>query len=151
MSGGGEKGRSLPQNAPEMVMEWTGVPRMSQAYGMSELMGANVKCSAGKYHMNPWLIPYVLDVETLEPLPEEGTVTGRFAGIDLMAGSYWGGFISTDLVTFTWGPKCACGREGPYMDSEIRRVQNVEDDKISCAATPGAHDETIEFLRAQGA
>jgi hypothetical protein len=151
MSGGGEKGRSLPENAPQLVMDWTGVRRMSDAYGMSELMGANVKCSAGKFHLNPWLIPYVLDVDTLEPLPAEGVVTGRFGGIDLTAGSFWSGYMSTDLVTLTRSPKCACGREGPYLDREIRRVSNVEDDKISCAATPGAHDATIEFLRSQGA
>ena len=150
-SGGGEKGRSLPENAHQMVRDWTGVTRMGEAYGMSELMGANVKCSMGKFHLNPWLIPHVLDVDSLEPLPRRGSVTGRLAGIDLLASSYWSGFISTDLVTLTWDPPCACGRQGPYLDPEIRRVENVEDDKISCAATPGAADETIEFLRAQGA
>jgi hypothetical protein len=150
-SGGGEKGRSLPDDAPAMVMEWTGVDRLHEGYGMSELMGSNAKCSAGRFHLNPWLIPYVLDPETLDPLPRSGRVTGRLAGIDLMASSYWSGFISTDLVTLTWDPTCECGREGPRLDPDIRRVTNVEDDKVSCAATPGAHDETIEFLRAQGA
>jgi hypothetical protein len=151
MSGGGEKGRVLPANAREMVFEWTGVDRLQEGYGMSELMGANAKCSRGKFHLNPWLIPYVLDVESLEPLPNVGRVRGRLAGIDLMASSYWSGFISTDLVTLTWDPRCSCGREGPYLEPEIDRVDNVENDKVSCAATPGAHDETIEFLRAQGA
>jgi hypothetical protein len=150
-SGGGEKGRSLPDNARELVIEWTGVDRLREAYGMSELMGANSKCAHGNFHLNPWLVPYVLDVDTLEPLPSKGTVTGRFAGIDLSASSYWSGYISTDLVTLHWDPRCDCGREGPYLDPTIRRVENVEDDKISCAATPGAHDETIEFLRSQGA
>ena len=60
------------------------------------------------------------------------------------------GYISTDFVTLVWERVCECGRQGPYLEPEIRRVDNVEDDKISCAATPGAHDETIEFLRAQG-
>ena len=151
MSGGGEKGRALPPNAREMVLEWTGVDRLQEGYGMSELMGANAKCSRGKFHLNPWLVPYVLDVDSLEPLPSAGRVRGRFAGIDLMASSYWSGFISTDLVTLTWAPRCACEREGPYLEPEIDRVGNVEHDKISCAATPEAHDATIEFLRAQGA
>ena len=150
MSGGGEKGRTLPSNAREMVFEWSGVNRLGDAYGMSELMGANVRCSCGKFHINPWLIPYVLDVDTLDPLPTKGVVTGRLGGIDLMASSFWSGYISTDLVTLNYEGGCACGREGPYLEPEIRRVQNVEDDKISCAATPGAHDDTIEFLRAQG-
>lgn len=150
ISGGGEKGRTLPENAADMVHEWTGVPRVEEGYGMSELMGMNARCSAGRFHVNPWLVPYVLDVDSLDPLPSEGRVTGRLAGIDLMASSYWSGFISTDLVTMTWDPRCACGREGPYLDAEIRRVHNVEDDKVSCAATPGAHDAAIEFLRAQG-
>jgi len=151
ISGGGEKGRSLPGNAHEMVLDWTGVPRVEEGYGMSELMGINAKCSAGNFHLNPWLVPYVLDVDELEPLPSVGCASGRFAGIDLMASSYWSGFISTDLVTLTWDPACACERQGPYLDAEIRRAENVEDDKVSCAATPQAHDEAIEFLRAQGA
>lgn len=151
MSGGGEKGRSLPENAPELVLHWTGASRLQEGYGMSELMGSNAKCSFGKFHLNPWLVPYVLDPDTLEALPSTGRVTGRLAGIDLMASSYWSGYISTDLVTLVWDPMCACGRYGPYLEPAIRRVDNVEDDKISCAATPGAHDETIEFLRAQGA
>jgi hypothetical protein len=132
-------------------MQWTGVDRLHEGYGMSELMGSNAKCSAGRFHLNPWLIPYVLDPETLDALPSRGRATGRLAGIDLMASSYWSGFISTDLVTLTWDPTCECGREGPRLDPEIQRVANVDDDKVSCAATPGAHDETIEFLRAQGA
>jgi hypothetical protein len=134
-----------------MVLDWTGVDHVDEAYGMSELMGKNAKCSAGNFHVNPWLVPFVLDVDELEPLPAVGRATGRFAGIDLMASSYWSGFISTDLVTITWDPVCACERQGPYLEAEIQRVHNVEDDKISCAATPQAHDEAIEFLRAHGA
>jgi hypothetical protein len=148
--GGGEKGRNLPSNARDLVMEWTGVSKSIEAYGMSELMGINVKCSQEKFHMAPWLIPYIVDVESLEPLPSNGRATGRLAGIDLMASSYWSGYMSTDLVTMNWEPTCECRREGPYLEPEIRRVDNVDDDKISCAATPGAHDETIEFLRAHG-
>jgi hypothetical protein len=151
ISGGGEKGRTLPENARQLVLDWTGVRRIEEGYGMSELMGMNAKCSAGNYHINPWLIPYVLDPDSLDPLPSVGPVTGRLAGIDLMASSYWSGYISTDLVTMIWDPKCACDREGPYLDPDIRRVHNEQDDKISCAATPRAHDEAIEFLRAQGA
>jgi len=151
MSGGGEKGRTLPANANELVRDWTGVSRSQEGYGMSELMGANTKCPLGRFHLNPWLVPYVLEPDTLEALPSAGRVSGRFAGIDLMASSYWSGFLSTDLVTLTWDPTCECGRQGPYLEPEIRRVDNVEDDKVSCAATAGAHDETIEFLRAQGA
>ena len=150
-AGGGEKGRILPANVYEMVLEWSGVDTIANAYGMSELMGANAKCSLGKFHLNPWLVPFVLDSVTLEPLPARGRSSGRFAGIDLMASSYWSGYISTDVVTITWDPGCECGRNGPYLDSEIRRAENVEDDKISCAATPSAHDDVIEFLQAHGA
>lgn len=151
MTGGGSKGRDLPDDAHELVVEFLGVEHLREGYGMSELMGANAKCSFDRFHLNPWLVPYVLDPESLEALPSEGRVTGRFAGIDLMASSYWSGFVSTDLVTLAWDDRCDCGREGPYLEPEIGRVDNVEDDKISCAATPGAADETIEFLRSQGA
>jgi len=134
-----------------MVIEWTGVSHFYESYGMSELMGINQKCSRGKFHISPWLIPYVLDPESLDPLPSTGTVTGRLGGIDLMASSFWSGYISTDQVTMNWDPQCSCGRHGPYIEPEIGRADNVEDDKVSCAATPGAHDATIEFLRAYGA
>jgi hypothetical protein len=151
LSGGGEKGRSLPPNAHELVRDWTGVEGMTESYGMSELMGKNARCSRGKFHLNPWLIPFVLDEDSLETLPAHGTSTGRFAGIDLLASSYWSGYISTDRVTITWDPGCACGRNGPYLEHSIERVGNVDDDKISCAATPQAHDDAIEFLTSQGA
>ena len=118
ISGGGSKGRTLPENSYEMVRDWTGVEWVEESYGMSELMGMNAKCSAGNYHVNPWLIPYVLDVDSLEPLPIGGTTTGRFAAIDLLASSYWSGYISTDLVTMTWDPMCSCERQGPYLDAE---------------------------------
>ena len=104
-----------PRTPYQRVLDWTGVDRVEEAYGMSELMGKNSKCSAGNFHINPWLIPYVLDVESLEALPSEGTKTGRLAGIDLMASSYWSGYISTDLVTITWDPTCSCERQGPYL------------------------------------
>jgi hypothetical protein len=150
-SGGGAKGRDLPADSYDLVRAWTGVTRISEGFGMSELMGFNAKCSAGFYHLNPWLIPYVLHPDSLEPLPAEGTQRGRFAGIDLMASSYWSGFVSTDLVTICWGPECVCGRSGPRLAGEMERMQNVADDKVSCAATPDAHDEAIDFLRSQGA
>ena len=105
---------------------------------MSELMGMNAKCSAGNFHINPWLIPYVLDVDSLEPLPIGGRTTGRLAGIDLMASSYWSGYISTDLVTMTWDPMCACERQGPYLDPDIQRVpQRRGRQDLVCGHAPG--------------
>ena len=86
---------------------------------MSELHGDQREVLGRQAHINPWLVPYVLDVDELEPLPVSRTTT---AGCNLMASSYWSGFISTDLVTITWDPVCACERQGKYLDPEIQRV-----------------------------
>jgi len=116
---------------------------------MSELMGANATCSAGKYHLNAWTVPYLFDEDgTL--LERRGTQKGRFGAVDLMASSYWGGYMSTDAVTMTWEGHCSCGRNGPFMEHSIERVPDIADDKVSCAATPGLHDDLVKVLAQWG-
>jgi hypothetical protein len=43
---------------------------------------------------------------------------------------------------------CACGRQGPYLESTIRRFSEAQggDDKINCAGAPEAHDRAMEYL-----
>jgi Acyl-protein synthetase, LuxE len=147
-TGGGSKGRDLPPDASKGVFRWLGVSDVRDTYGMSEVMGINQRCLHDKYHFNPWTIVHVLDPTTLNPAPRSGTHTGRLAAVDLMASSYWGGYVSSDLVTLTWSPSCACGRQGPYIGTDIKRVQDEgSDEKVSCAATPAAFEHALEFLR----
>ena len=144
-TGGGSKGRSLPQDAYDRVVNWLGVPEVRETYGMSEIVGANVRCSADRYHLNAWTIPYLFD-KAGTPLPRAGTHRGRYGAIDLLAETYWGGYLSTDEVTLSYDPGCACGRQGPYLDLDIARVGGVIDDKVSCAATPALHDDAMTIL-----
>ena len=80
----------------------------------------------------PYIIPFVLDPESGKRLPRQGTQTGRFAFMDLIAESYWPGMVTGDKVTIEWDRQCACGRKGAYVhDSVIRYSDEVTgDDKV---------------------
>lgn len=148
-AGGGNKGRSLPDDWEQTVMRFFGVPRLSDGYGMSESIASSRACSQKRYHVPAHVVPFVLDPLTSKLAPRTGTVTGRFGIFDLNARSYWGGFLTGDKVTLTWGDQpCACGRLGPYVHAGIRRFSESEggDDKITCAGAPDAHERAIEFI-----
>ena len=115
---------------------------------MTEALARHVTCEYGHYHLAPWLIPYVLDPDTSKPLPREGRVTGRMASFDLLANTHWGGAISGDQVTVNWSDPCPCGQTSVYIEGDISRFSEQQGgtDKISCAATPGAHKEAMDFL-----
>jgi hypothetical protein len=148
--GGGSKGRVLPEGWQQTLFGFLGRP-VRNSYGMSEMMGGAVRaCSQGNYHLQPWLIPYLLDPKSGEILPRRGVKTGRFGFFDTLASTYWGGFLSGDEVTISWEDalRCACGRRGPYLHALIRRYSEQEggDDKVSCAGSPEAQDKAIQFL-----
>jgi hypothetical protein len=123
---------------------------MRFGYGMSETLGGAMACELGNYHSLASSILYILDLETGDPLPRQGTQTGRHAFIDLNAESYWGGFVTGDKVTVTWD-RCACGRNGPYFHPDIERLSEAEggDDKVSCSGSADAHKEATDWLIAQ--
>ena len=148
-SGGGLKGASVPDDWQERVERFLGA-KLRFGYGMSELISGHGMCPQGHYHVSPYTVPFVLDAETGAPLPREGAQTGRYAVFDLLAGSYWGGFVTGDKVTVTWDG-CACGRRGPYVHRTIERVSELEggDDKISCSGSNDAHEEAMQWLMAQ--
>jgi len=151
VSAGGTKGRTFPDGYQEDIKRFLGVERIAVGYGMSEILTLMMKCSAGKYHALPTQVCFVLDPETGEPAPREGTHTGRFGVIDLAIKSHWGGILSGDEVTLTYG-KCACGRSGPHIEDTVRRYSEKEggDDKIVCAGAPEAHDNALDFLAEMG-
>lgn len=148
-SGGGSKGRVLPDNYRETIFEFLGFDRHLEFFGMSELMANAPRCEAGNYHFPPVVVPFVLDPETGEPLPREGRQTGRLALMDLLPDSYWGGIVTGDQVTMGgFDAPCACGRGGPHIEPDIARFSDIKngDDKINCAGAPEAHDRAIDFL-----
>ena len=148
-SGGGLKGASVPDDWQERVERFLGA-KLRFGYGMSELLSGHGMCPHGHYHVSPYTVPFVLDAGTGVPLPRDGTQTGRYAFFDLLAGSYWGGFVSGDKVTVTW-EGCPCGRRGPYVHRTIERFSELEggDDKISCSGSNDAHEEAMSWLMAQ--
>lgn len=150
MAGGGMKGLTLPDDWPETVARFFGSAPLSDGYGMTEVVASSRACPEGRYHIPPWEIPYLLDPQTGEQKPRTGTQTGRFGAFDLNARTYWGGFLTGDEVTLSWGDEspCGCGRIGPYVHRGIRRYSEQEggDDKITCAGAPEAHDKALDFI-----
>jgi hypothetical protein len=146
-SGGGNKGGKLDENWEDLIMEFSGAKRVGQYYGMSEVTMMASKCEAGRYHIPPWVIAYVLDPDTGRPLPREGVQTGRAAFFDLVPTTYWGGFATGDGFTVDWTP-CPCGRTSLHVHGEVGRLSEKRggDDKITCAAAEDAHAAAIDFL-----
>lgn len=152
-SGGGAKGMVLPDDWEDTVRKFFGIEKIVMLFGMSELISLYRRCEHGHYHAPAWSIPFVLDIESGEALPRTGWQSGRFATFDLLIDSRWGGFISGDYVTVDYDQPCACGLEGPYFVGPIRRVSEVRsaedgEEKISCALTPDAYEDALDFLNA---
>jgi len=150
LTGGGTKGFELPDNFMEVIKEFLGVDTIQEGYGMSEISAFHWACEKGHYHVQPWVIPFLLDPETSKPLPREGVVTGRAAFYDLFNESHWGGVISGDEITIDWSTPCECGLKSVHIHHDIMRYsekQGVEDDRISCSATQQVQNEAIEFMK----
>jgi hypothetical protein len=150
LTGGGMKGVALPDDFMDVITEFLGVDRVQVGYGFSESSTFHWGCSEGRYHVAPWVIPFVLDPETSEPLPRTGVQTGRAAVYDILLRAHWGGVISGDEVTIDWDLRCPCGQSSVAFEPGIMRYsekQGVEDDRITCAATQEVHDEAVNFMK----
>lgn len=148
MTGGGLKGfKDAPEDWETYVKEYLGIDRLGMVYGMSESMPNHPRCSEKYFHILPHTIPVLFDRD-MNPLPREGTQTGRLAVFDLLAETYWGGFISGDQVTLHWEEDCSCGWKGPRFGPVIARFAEMEggDDKISCAGTAQAYNDFMDFV-----
>jgi len=147
-SGGGMKGATdVPANWKEIIMDFFGVDRLSTIYGYSECIGNAPECSAGHYHFAPYTVPMLMD-EKGDLLPRHGVHKGRLATFDLLAESFWGGFVSGDEVTLHWDDDCSCGWKGPFIEKSIRRYAEMEggDDKITCSGSVKAYDEFMDYV-----
>lgn len=147
-TGGGFKTfKGAPANWKELLHEFFGIQKMASFYGMSELIAGAPYCDAGFYHIAPYTIPLLLDEEA-NRLPATGTQTGRFAFYDLLAETYWGGFISGDRVTMTFDEPCACGLVSPRVHPDITRFADLPggDDKITCAGTAKAYEDFMDYV-----
>ena len=151
LTGGGTKGFVLPDNYMDVIHEFLGVDRIQQGYGFSEQSAFHWGCSEGRYHVQPWVIPFILDPDTSEPLPRTGRQTGRAAVYDVLLKAHWGGVISGDEVTIDWDLQCPCGQTSVAFEHDIIRYsekRGVDDDRITCAATHEVHNEAVEFMKA---
>jgi len=121
---------------------------MMEVYGMSEILNFFDRCGHGHYHLPASVIPYVLDPDTGDQLPRSGVQTGRFAFFDLMADTYWGGFVSGDKVTVNWEGGCLCGREGAFIEGDVVPLGEAEggDDKINCSGSTEAHNTAVDYI-----
>ena len=65
-----------------------------------------------------------------------------------MARHAWGGVITGDEITIDWDNECACGQSTLHLGPSIQRYSDKTDDgdKITCTATPDAHQEAMSFL-----
>jgi hypothetical protein len=140
---GGLKRAQLPADYREFIFETLNLSdeRVCYAYGMQELNTTAPRCSAGRYHMAPWVMLLLLDEsgENLIAPTTTGEVEGRAAFFDLSLDGRWGGVISGDKVRATWAA-CACGNHSPSMDSDIQRFADMAGgDKIACSGTIDAY------------
>lgn len=103
------------------VARFTGEPNYLNAFGMTELTSTFSLCRAGRFHIPPWVVPYVFDSASGALLPREGRQRGRSGFFDLAAQSYWSGVITADAVEIGWDA-CACGRTTPHMGPAIQRI-----------------------------
>lgn len=150
LTGGGTKGFALPANYMDVIKEFLGVDRIQEGYGMSEISALHWACDEHRYHVQPWVIPFLLDPDTSQPLPRKGRQTGRAAFYDLLNSSHWGGIISGDEISIDWDAPCPCGLASVPIEHDIIRYsekQGVEDDRITCNATQDVHDEAVNFMR----
>lgn len=141
--GGGLKRAQLPPDYEEFVHGTfnIGADRRFQNYSMQELNSGMPRCRTGKrYHVPPWVVPFVLHEAGHDLLPlDGGEAVGRAAFFDLSLDGRWGGIITGDKIALDTGP-CVCGQRGPSIRDDIVRYADLAgDDKIGCAGTVDAY------------
>jgi hypothetical protein len=144
---GGAKGNVLPPDWRSTVERFIDAPIRS-SYAMIELSMVALECANKRYHLPPWIVPFILDPDTSELLPRRGRQRGRAAFFDLAPSDHWGGFITGDEIEVEFDEPCGCGATTYHAGLQVTRLGDNRggDDKISCTATPDAHAEAMQFL-----
>jgi hypothetical protein len=143
-AGGGTKGVNLPADYIDQVFAFYGLDRSREAggYGMSEL-SASLPEIEGRYRLQPWIVPLVLDETGTELAVADGNrLEGRFAFLDLALQGRWGGLISGDRVivdTDSYGTAVIPGSVARYSD-----LRGGSDDRLTCAGTVNAFVSGLE-------
>lgn len=128
------------------VRRFTGESNYLNAFGMTELTSTFSMCRAGRFHIPPWVVPYVFDAQSGALLPREGRQKGRSGFFDLVPQSYWGGVITADAVEIGW-EGCACGRTTPHMAPVIQRIVDRPGEDCHTGPAPRtAIDTALEAL-----
>ena len=145
---GGLKGLEAPPQFAATMQGFFGSSIPINGYGATETNTGYFDCSAGRYHIPPWVIAWVLDpTNDWQPRPREGVQEGRAAFLDLALESGWGGVVTADHVEIDYRP-CACGRASPSISPHIRRVMDRDGDYSWTPATTEAMNAAIEKLHA---
>ncbi len=143
--GGGKKGAQLPPDFIEQCQRFFNLTpyNFNDGYGMGELTDYCPKIPVGEgYAIPPWIVPLMIEKsgETLlNPENGRGSVTTRFAFIDLLADGKWGGLVTGDRLTVDFSP-AEDGIAVPVV-REIARYKDLPegDDKATCAGTMDAY------------
>ena len=143
---GGMKGNALPSDWLEKIKAFVNMP-VGFVYGMSEASVVSRQCVYGRHHLEPWLIPMVLDSQKSSLLPRQGVQKGRFAFFDLLPSSHWGGFITGDEIEIVFSG-CACGATTPHANPRVQRLSEKfgRPDKIACTGSVAGLAESMRYL-----
>ena len=61
LTGGGKKGKALPNDWRERVLEFIGFDNIYEMYGTSEMMGICMMCEPATITSRPIIVPFLLD------------------------------------------------------------------------------------------
>lgn len=136
VTGGGLKNFPARRTLYEEIRQFTGDVFFKDSYGMTELISGFDQCDYGRYHIPPWIIPYLIDDKSRKLLPRTGKQAGRAAFFDLPAQTYWGGIVTADFVEIDWGT-CPCTRTTPHIGPEIARIDETVSGHIGTASHVG--------------
>lgn len=138
--GGGLKGAALPDNYRDIIFETFNIAddKVYHFYTMQELNAPFPKCTAGRYHVPPWVLVLPLDEPGERLLPTDGAIQARAGYFDVSLDGRWGGVISGDRIDVDF-TMCGCGHQGPTIGPDIVRYADLGGDKISCAGTIDAY------------
>jgi hypothetical protein len=143
MVAGGLKGANVMPNYKQFVYETFNLSsaRNAHFYSMQEINSHCPECSAGRFHIPPWLMLLLLDEtgDNLIDVSGGGDYEGRAAFFDVTMDARWGGVISGDKIKVSYG-QCACGLPGPTIATEIVRYADLAaGDKLTCSGTIDAY------------